>query len=73
MIIDCQSCPVRELHCADCMVSALLAPQETELPLDTAERAAVDRFVSAGLVAPAVGATALARREPWVTHARAVG
>ena len=40
MIIECQSCPVRDLHCADCMVTAMLVPQGTQLPLDAAERAA---------------------------------
>lgn len=23
MLIECQTCPVREIHCADCMVTAL--------------------------------------------------
>lgn len=30
MIVDCQTCPVRELHCADCVVTAL-----TQLPFPT--------------------------------------
>jgi hypothetical protein len=33
MIIDCQSCPVRDLHCQDCMVTALLGREPGELPL----------------------------------------
>jgi hypothetical protein len=73
MIIDCHSCPVRDLHCDDCMVTALLAPQAAELPLDAAERAAVDRFVGAGLVSRETAATVAARREPWARHVRAVG
>jgi hypothetical protein len=73
MIIDCHSCPVRDLHCDDCMVTALLAPQGSELPLDAAERAAVDRFVEAGLVTLQEGVAAVARREPWARHIRAVG
>lgn len=25
MLVDCQTCPVRDVHCADCMVTALHA------------------------------------------------
>ncbi|HEU5144086.1 MAG TPA: hypothetical protein VFT81_02840 [Dermatophilaceae bacterium] len=49
MLVDCQACPVRDVHCADCMVTAL-----TRIPMPTlrrvgapAEEAGVD------LVAPA--------------------
>lgn len=73
MIIDCQTCPVRDLHCADCVVTALLAPQGAQLPLDAAERAAVTRFVDAGLVSVQQANSASARREPWASHVRAVG
>lgn len=73
MIIDCQTCPVRGLQCDDCMVPALLAPLDARLPLDQAERAAVTRFVEAGLVSAAAAASMHARREPWADHARAVG
>jgi hypothetical protein len=73
MIIECQSCPVRDLHCADCMVTALLVPQGSQLPLDVSERTAVSRFVEAGLVSAQEAASASARREPWAAHVRAVG
>jgi hypothetical protein len=73
MIIDCQNCPVRELHCDDCMVMALVMTPGSQLPLDAAERAAVDRFVRAGLVGVHQAAGATARREPWAAHTRAVG
>lgn len=73
MIIECQSCPVRDLHCADCMVTAMLVPQSAQLPLDAAERAAVARFAAAGLVSAPEAASAGARREPWAAHIRAVG
>lgn len=73
MIIDCQSCPVRDLHCSDCMVTALLMPASGELPLDGPERAAVTRFVEAGLVSAPEAATVRAHREPWEVHRRAVG
>ena len=73
MIIDCQSCPVRDLHCADCMVTALLVPQSAQLPLDATERTAVTRFVEAGLVSAQEATSVAARREPWAAHIRAVG
>ena len=72
VIIDCTSCPVRELHCADCMVTALLERPGTDLALDTAERAAVTLFVSAGLVSASQAAGLRARREPQ-GPVRAVG
>jgi hypothetical protein len=73
MIIECQSCPVRDLHCADCMVTAMLVPQGAQLPLDAAERAAVTRFADAGLVTAHEATSVSARREPWAAHIRAVG
>ena len=73
MIIECQSCPVRDLHCADCMVTALLTPQGAQLPLDASERAVVTRFVEAGLVSAHEATSVSARREPWAAHVRAVG
>ena len=54
MLIDCQTCPVRDVHCADCMVTALAdipvgAPGATRatrgLPLDRAEMATALRTV----------------------------
>jgi hypothetical protein len=72
MIIDCHSCPVRDLHCDDCMVTALLT-QDAALPLDPAERAAVTRLVASGLVSAERAGAATARREPWGLHASAVG
>jgi len=73
VIIDCQSCPVRDLHCADCMVTTLLMPASGELPLDGAERAAVTRFVEAGLVSSREASSVRAQREPWEVHRSAVG
>ena len=65
MLVDCQTCPVRDVHCADCMVTALNEiPLRTAVsgrdddrgeavtaPLDRAERRAVSAFLGAGLVA----------------------
>ena len=69
MLIDCQTCPVRDVHCADCMVTALAdipvgAPgaATTGLPLDRAERRAVSVLLTAGLVT--ADAAHAARAEP---------
>ncbi|GAA3687277.1 hypothetical protein FB459_1689 [Yimella lutea] len=51
--IDCRTCPVRDRMCGDCMVTHLyaLAPPAPRQPaLDRGERAALDMFVSLGLV-----------------------
>jgi hypothetical protein len=72
VIIDCTSCPVRELSCGDCMVTALLEPPTAEVPLDSSERAAVTLFVASGLVTAQEASGLRARREPW-DGARAVG
>lgn len=53
MHIDCQTCPVRERMCGDCMVAHLftLAPPKPASPrLEPAEQAALDMFVTLGLV-----------------------
>jgi len=64
MTVECRTCPVRELHCADCMVPVLLdltAPAvRLEHALDPEERAVVTRLVEAGLVAPETAARARA-------------
>ncbi|MEO7421008.1 MAG: hypothetical protein ABIU87_01275 [Ornithinibacter sp.] len=54
LTVECRTCPVRELHCGDCMVPVLLeltahAPRP-ERTLDREERAAVTRLVRSGLV-----------------------
>ena len=57
MLVDCQTCPVRDVHCADCMVTALTAipvgapVTSAGVPLDRAERRAVSILLGAGLVA----------------------
>jgi hypothetical protein len=69
MLIDCQTCPVRDVHCADCMVTALTdlpvgtpAAATRGLPLDRAERRAVSVLLAAGLVT--ADAAHAARAEP---------
>jgi hypothetical protein len=84
MTVECRTCPVRELHCGDCMVPVLLdltAPSvRLEHALDPQERAVVTRLVEAGLVAPetaararAVLATSGARDGAATDGGRAVG
>lgn len=79
MTIECGTCPVRELHCGDCMVPVLLtvAAARSETSLDAQERAAVARLVRAGLVDPEEAGRARARLEPGggaaPRPARAVG
>ncbi|GAA4406039.1 hypothetical protein GCM10023168_20340 [Fodinibacter luteus] len=68
MAVECRTCPVRELHCADCMVPVLLdlaAPAlRVDYSLDPDERAVVTRLVHSGLVSPETAARVRARAEP---------
>jgi len=76
LTIVCSRCPVRDLHCGDCMVTALLEPAATvlgsDLPLDADERAAVTACVRAGLISPEAAASVRAERVP-TGQGRAVG
>jgi hypothetical protein len=80
MAVECRTCPVRELHCADCMVPVLLSLTEPtarpETSLDAEERAVVTRLVRSGLVDAEEAGRARARLEPLELHdesGRAVG
>jgi hypothetical protein len=82
MLVDCQTCPVREVRCADCMVTALgpapgdhgrhlsiePAGEAPGLPLDRAERRAVSVLLGAGLVSAEVAHAARAVRDPAPTR-----
>ncbi|WP_446663962.1 hypothetical protein [Flexivirga sp. B27] len=65
MRIDCETCPVRDRHCAECMVTALLQLAPLEQRLDADERRAVDGLASVGLITAQEAASASARIEPW--------
>lgn len=53
MIIDCDTCVMRDLACADCVVSVLLGPPGAVGPgFDDEERAAIDVLAGSGLVPP---------------------
>ena len=68
MTVQCRTCPVRELHCGDCMVPVLLdltAPSvRVDHALDPDERAVVTRLVAAGLVDVETAARARAVHDP---------
>ena len=77
MVIDCQTCPVREVRCDECIVTALgglplVQLGDGEMLLDEAERLAVNVFVGAGMLDAADAAMLTARREPW-SGVRAIG
>ena len=82
MLVDCHACPVREVRCADCIVTALgggpvhagshrsdepAGAVGSGLPLDRAERRAVSVLLGAGLVTPEVAHQARAVRDPAPT------
>lgn len=73
--VECRTCPVRELHCDDCMVPVLLsltAPERaTHTALDPDERAAVTRLVHAGLVDPEEASRVRASLDPAASRAPA--
>lgn len=53
MIIDCDTCVMRDLACGDCVVSVLLGPPGAlTIGFDDEERAALDVLADSGLVPP---------------------
>jgi len=55
MIIDCDTCEVRGIECADCVVTFLtigVRPAEPVVELDATASAAVQALTDAGLVPP---------------------
>ena len=52
MRIDCGTCAVRGPACADCMVTALLGPNEGFMELENDEVSALQAMTSAGLLPP---------------------
>jgi hypothetical protein len=77
LTITCASCPVREQHCADCMVTALLDPGAVaglaDLPPDPDEQAALRALVGAGLLSREGARSARARRTPLRLRPAAAG
>jgi hypothetical protein len=57
MLIDCDTCAVRDVHCSDCVVSVFLTlPRVAHPPpaveLDDPEQDAIGALITAGLVPP---------------------
>ncbi|MBA3744705.1 hypothetical protein [Sporichthya sp.] len=53
MIIDCDTCVMRDLACGDCVVSVLLGPPGAmSAGFDSEERAALEVLADCGLVPP---------------------
>jgi hypothetical protein len=77
MTVECRTCPVRELHCGDCMVPVLLDLTAPSLRLDHAldpeERAVLTRLVHAGLIDPETASRARASLESAATPAGGTG
>ena len=52
MLVDCQTCPVRDVHCADCMVTALAAVA-----------AAIALFVGGGVITTSLAQNSFAQQQ----------
>jgi hypothetical protein len=52
MLIDCDTCAVRNLHCGDCVVTVLLGNSDGQVELDSAEQDAIGALASGGLLPP---------------------
>jgi hypothetical protein len=50
VLIDCDGCAMRDLACADCVVTVLLGPLEGGVEVDDSERRALDVLADSGLV-----------------------
>ena len=50
MLIDCDGCAVRDLACADCVVTVLLGGPPGAVVVDDEERRALDVLADSGLV-----------------------
>ena len=50
MLIDCDSCAVRDLACGDCVVTVLLGAPPGGAEVDDSERRALDVLADSGLV-----------------------
>jgi len=52
MLIDCDRCEMRDIACADCMVTALRVGAEPQPPLGAAEWRALRVLADARLISP---------------------
>jgi hypothetical protein len=52
MIIDCDTCSARDVHCHDCVITVLLGTPTPRVEIDSDEQIALVRLAAAGLVPP---------------------
>lgn len=52
MFIDCDRCELRNVGCADCVVSVMLADPDDELEIGEAERRALRILADGGMIPP---------------------
>ena len=70
MLIDCDGCAVRDLACADCVVTVLLGGPPGVVDVDDDERRALDVLADSGLV-PRLRLVPLSLPEPVQPPGRA--
>jgi hypothetical protein len=52
MIIDCEKCEVRNVGCADCVVSVMLGDPVEQVEIGDGERRALDVLAEGGMLPP---------------------
>jgi hypothetical protein len=52
VLIDCDTCAVRDVACGDCVMTVLLRPDRNAVELDGAEQTALDALAGGGLLPP---------------------
>ncbi len=52
MLIDCENCEVRNVGCADCVVSVMLGDPVETLEIGDRERRALDILAEGGMLPP---------------------
>lgn len=52
MLIDCDTCRMRDIACGDCVISLLLGAPQDSLDLDAQEAAALGALAAGGLAPP---------------------
>jgi hypothetical protein len=52
MLIDCDTCKVRDIACSDCVVALLLGTPDASTDLDESEAAAFGILAAGGLTPP---------------------
>jgi hypothetical protein len=52
MLIDCDSCRMRDIACSDCVVTLLLGTADASQDLDPVETAALGALAAGGLAPP---------------------